>query len=99
MSCPRSLLLPLSILRVVCMIHRADRADEIIACLAEHEFKQIENTLGHSFPEPAHLSLIEGQLSPSPKVIHLEPLRSIRKRGIFQEIKMIYQEKPGSLDR
>ena len=85
----------------LCMIHRADRADEIMACLAEHEFKQIKIRWVHSFPErPPHLLLIEGQLSPSPKVIHLEPLVIYQKKGEYsQEIKMIYQEKPGSLDR
>ncbi len=79
-----------------CLIHRADRADEIMACLAEHEFRQIKTRWVHSFPErPPHLLLIEGQKSPSSMVSQLEPLVIYQKKGEYsEEIKRIYEEPP-----
>ncbi|NLO20964.1 MAG: methyltransferase [Syntrophomonadaceae bacterium] len=84
----------------LCMIHRADRADEIMSCFAEHELRQIKIRWVHSFPErPPHLLLIEGQKNPSPKVTQLAPLIIYRNKGEYsQEIKRIYEENPGCLN-
>lgn len=82
----------------ICMIHRADRADEIMGYFTEHEFRQIKTRWVQSFPErPPHLLLIEGQQSPSLDVNQLETLVIYQRKGEYsEEIKGIYGKSPGS---
>ncbi len=76
----------------LCMIHRADRREEILRYLYQNQLNRIRIRLVQAFQDrQANLVLIEAQKSIFKQSLELAPLVIYEKRGVYsEEIKQIY---------
>ncbi len=76
----------------LCMIHRADRREEILRYLDQNQLNRIRIRLVHAFQDrQANLVLIEAQKGVLKQSLELAPLVIYEKRGVYsEEIKRIY---------
>ncbi len=76
----------------LCMIHRADRLEEIIRYLGENQLNRVKTRMVHAFKDkPANLVLIEAQNSVLKESMEIMPLVIYQKRGVYsEEIQKIY---------
>ncbi len=76
----------------LCLIHRAERLEEIFRYLDQYQLNSTRIRLVQAFPDrQANLVLIEAQKTEIKQFLELEPLVIYEKRGIYsEEIRRIY---------